>query len=326
MNSEQYNRVSVIDPVTPAIDRVKLILFRPFDLRKWFVIGFCAWLAYLGGGGGGGPGGGGGGPPYNVPHERHEAGEQIKEGIETARYYISNNLYWIIPVTVTVVVLVILIGLLVAWLNSRGRFMFLHCVATNKAQVAVPWHKFRQQGNSLFLFRIVLGIISLVVVVVPIIGIVVLVIMMISGSAPAIVSIPGIIILSLTIFALSILLFLVKKFTFDFVVPIMFLRMASCTACWREFRIILSANKLRFTLYLLFQIVIKIVIGAIIGIGFFIGLCLCCASCLLMLPYIGTVILLPVLVFTRAYSLCYLQQFGPQFDIFRTEIEAAESV
>ena len=326
MNSEQYNRVSVIDPVTPAIDRVKLILFRPFDLRKWFVIGFCAWLAYLGGGGGGGPGGGGGGPPYNVPHERHEAGEQIKEGIETARYYISNNLYWIIPVTVTVVVLVILIGLLVAWLNSRGRFMFLHCVATNKAQVAVPWHKFRQQGNSLFLFRIVLGLISLVVVVVPIIGIVVLVIMMISGSAPAIVSIPGIIILSLTIFALSILLFLVKKFTFDFVVPIMFLRMASCTACWREFRIILSANKLRFTLYLLFQIVIKIVIGAIIGIGFCIGLCLCCASCLLMLPYIGTVILLPVLVFTRAYSLCYLQQFGPQFDIFRTEIEAAESV
>ncbi len=327
MNSEQSNRVSVIDPVTPAIDRVKLILFRPFDLRKWFVIGFCAWLAYLGGGGGGGGGGGrGGGPPYNVPHKQNEVGEQIKQGIETARYYISNNLYWIIPVAVTAVVLVILIGLLVAWLNSRGRFMFLHCVATNKAEVAVPWHKFRQQGNSLFLFRIVLGIISFVVVVVPIIGIVALVIMMVSGSAPGIVAIPGIIILGLTIFALSILLFLVKKFTFDFVVPIMFLRMASCTACWREFRTILSANKLRFTLYLLFQIVIKIVIGAMIGIGFCIGICFCCASCLLLIPYIGTVILLPVLVFTRAYSLYYLQQFGPEFDVFRTEIEAVESV
>lgn len=324
MNSEQSNRVSVIDPVTPAIDRVTLILFRPFDLRKWFVIGFCAWLAYLGAGGGGGPGGGG--PPYNVTHERHEVREQIKEGVETARYYISNNLYWILPVTVTVVVLVILIGLLVAWLNSRGKFMFLHCVATNKAQVAVPWHKFRQQGNSLFLFQIVLGIISFIVVIVPIIGIVVLVIMMGTGSAPGIVSIPGIIILSLTIFVLSILLFLVRKFTFDFVVPIMFLRMASCTACWREFRTILSANKLRFALYLLFQIVIKIVIRAIIGIGFCIGLCLCCASCLLLIPYIGTVILLPVLVFTRAYSLCYLQQFGPEFDVFRTEIEAVESV
>ncbi len=326
MNSEQSNRVSVIDPVTPAIDRVKLILFRPFDLRKWFVIGFCAWLAYLGSGGGGGGGGGGSGPPYNVPHEQHGAGEQIKQGIETAKYYVSNNLYWIIPVAVTVVVLIILIGLLVAWLNSRGRFMFLHCVATNKAQVAVPWHEFRQQGNSLFLFRIVLGIISFVVVVVPIIGIVALVIMMVSGSAPGIISIPGIAILGLMIFCLSILLFMVRKFTFDFVVPIMSLRMSSCTACWREFMTILSANKLRFALYLLFQIVIKIVIGAMIGIGFCIGICLCCASCLLLIPYIGTVILLPLLVFTRAYSLYYIQQFGPEFDVFRTEIEAVESV
>jgi hypothetical protein len=325
MNSEQSNRISVIDPVTPAIDRVKLILFRPFDLGKWFVIGFCAWLAYLGGGGGGG-GGGSGGPRYNVPPERREVIEQIRQGIETARHYISDNLFWIVPVTVTVVVLVILIGLLVAWLNSRGKFMFLHCVATNKAQVVLPWHKFRRQGNSLFLFRIVLGIIGFVIVIVPVIGIIVLAIMMKSDATPVVVSVIGFIILGFIIFALSILLFLVKKFTFDFVVPIMFLRMVSCTAGWREFMAVLSANKLRFTLYLLFQIVIKLVIGVMISIGFCIGCCFCCASCLLLVPYIGTVILLPVLVFTRAYSLYYLQQYGPQFDVFRTEIESSESV
>ena len=204
--------------------------------------------------------------------------------------------------------------------------MFLHCVATNKAEVSVPWSKFRQQGNSLFIFRIVLGIISFVVVVAPVIGIVVLIIMMISGTTPGVVSVPGIVILGLMIFCLSILLFLVKKFTFDFVVPIMFLRMSSCTAGWREFMAVLSANKLRFTFYLLFQIVIKIIIGVMIGIGFCIGLCLCCASCLLFIPYIGTVILLPVLVFTRSYSLYYLQQYGPQYDVFRTEIETTESV
>jgi len=89
---------------------------------------------------------------------------------------------------------------------------------------------------------------------------------------------------------------------------------------------LLSANKLRFTLYLLFQIVIRIVITVIVGIGVCIGFCLCCASCLLFIPYIGTVILLPVLVFTRAYSLYYLQQYGPQYDVFRTDIEAVESV
>ena len=327
MNSEQPNRISVIDPITPAIDRVKLILFRPFDLGKWFIIGFCAWLAYLGTGGGGNPGGGGGGGPrYTVSHKESEAREQLKEFVESARYYVSDNISWIVPVAVIVITLIILIGFLVAWLNSRGKFMFLHCVATNKAQVVFPWHKFRQQGNSLFLFRIVLGLIGFVVVVLPIVGIILLGIMIGTGSAPPIVSIPGIILLALVLIGFLITLFLVKKFTFDFVVPIMFLRMSSCTAAWREFIAVLSANKLRFTLYLIFQIVIKIVIGVMIGIGFCIGLCFCCASCLLLVPYIGTVILLPVHVFTRSYSLYYLQQYGKQFDVFRSEIETIESV
>jgi len=326
MNFEQPNRVSVIDPVTPAIDRVKLMLFKPFDLGRWFVIGFCAWLSgyrpFSGGGSGGGGGGGGGGsgPPYNVPQE------EIKQTIQSARYYISSNMYWILPVTVTIVVLIILIGFLVTWLSSRGRFMFLHCVATNKAEVSVPWHKFGKQGNSLFLFRIVLGLIGFVVVIVPIIGIVVLVVMMVSGTASGIVTIPGIAILILMVICLAILLFLVRKLTFDFVVPIMYLRMVSCTTGWREFKILLSANKLRFALYLLFQIVILVVIGTIKTIGFCIGCCFCCASCLLLIPYVGTVIYLPFFVFKRGYSLYYLQQFGPRFDVFHAEIEAAESV
>jgi hypothetical protein len=172
----------------------------------------------------------------------------------------------------------------------------------------------------------VLGLIGFVVVVLPIVGIIVLGIMIGTRSAPPIVSIPGIILLALVLISFLIALFLVKKFTFDFVVPIMFLRMSSCRATWREFMAILSANKLRFTLYLLFQIVIKIVIGVMIGIGFCIGLCFCCASCLLLIPYIGSVILLPVSIFTRSYSLYYLQQYGPEFDVFRTEMETTGSI
>lgn len=237
-----------------------------------------------------------------------------------------DNLYWIVPVVVIVVVLTVGFGLLIAWLNSRGKFMFLHCVATNKAEVKVPWHKFRRQGNSLFLFRIVLGIIGFFVIGVPILGIVLLIVMIATGAGPTVASIFGVAILGLLIFALSIVLVLVKKFTLDFVVPIMFLQTTNCMAGWREFMSILSANKLRLALYLLFQIVIAIVIGVIVMIGFCIGTCLCCASCLLMIPYIGTVIMLPLLVFKRGYSLYYLQQFGPQFDVFTAESLEAEPV
>jgi hypothetical protein len=322
MTPEQPNRVSVIDPITPAIDRVKLMLFKPFELRRWFIIGFCAWLAFLGGGS---PGGGGGGN-YNIPRQPHQQQAQLREAIEAVKEFLVENLYWIVPVAVIVVVLAIGFALLIAWLNSRGKFMFLHCVATNKAEVKVPWHKFRKQGNSLFLFRIVLGIIGFFVVGLPILGIILLIVMIATGAGPTIASIGGIAILGLLIFVLSIVLFLVKKFTLDFVVPVMFLRTTNCVAGWREFKTILSKNKLRFALYLLFQIVIAIVIGVIVMVGFCIGFCLCCASCLLMIPYIGTVLILPLLVFKRAYSLYYLQQFGPEFDVFSTESLEAEPV
>ena len=54
------NKMSIryIEPVSRAVDRAIDICFRPFDLGKWFVLGFACWLARLtqGGGGGGGDG------------------------------------------------------------------------------------------------------------------------------------------------------------------------------------------------------------------------------------------------------------------------------
>ncbi len=311
MNAERPDRVSVIDPISPAIERAKIMLFRPFDLKRWFVIGFCAWLAYLGSGGGGG---GGGGPNFHVADHRGDF--KVREALNEAKEFALDNLYWIIPVAVLAVVIGITLWLVFTWLNSRGRFMFLHCVAENKAEVINPWGKFKKYANNLFLFRIVLCLISLVIVGLPAVGMAFLIIMAVSKTGLYAISIPGVVILGLAIFAISIALFLVKKFTMDFVVPIMFLRTVSCVAGWREFMTILSANKLRFALYLLFQIVIVIVIGTIIALGFCIGCCLCCVSILLLIPYIGTVILLPIFVFRRAYSLYYLQQFGLEFDVF----------
>ncbi len=311
MTVERPDRVSVIDPITPAIDRAKTMLFKPFDLKRWFVIGFCAWLAYLGTG----AGGGGGGSNFNIHHGK-DRDAQIGEALNEAKEFIVDNLHWIIPVAIVAVVVGIILWLVITWLNSRGRFMFLHCVAQNKAEVKNPWHKLKKHANNLFLFRIVLWLIGLVAVGLPVLGMVFLIIMAVSKTGLHIFSIPGIVILGLVTFIISIALFLVRKFTMDFVVPIMFLRTSSSIAGWSEFLTILSANKLRFALYLLFQIAIAMAIGAVIVIGCCIGCCLCCVSALLFVPYIGTVILLPLLVFKRSYSLYYLQQFGPEFDVF----------
>jgi hypothetical protein len=42
----------------------------------------------------------------------------------------------------------------------------------------------------------------------------------------------------------------------------------------------------------------------------------CILGCFLIIPYLGTVLLLPVLILKRAYSLYYLAQYGPEFDCF----------
>lgn len=314
MTAEQTNKVSVIDPIDPAIKRVKEILFKPFDFGKWFTIGFCAWLAYLGCGGGGGGGGGN----WNSPHGPNVHKAEIAENVNTAKEYFLDNLCWIAPAAVIAVVLIIGICLLIVWLNSRGKFMFLHCVAGNKSEIKVPWEKYRAHAWSLFLFRIVVGLIWKVIVAVPVLGIVLFSITMANHTVSYAVSIPAVIILGFIVFVFAIALFLVKKFTSDFVVPIMFLRTASCVDGWREFLKVLSANKARFTLYILFQIIISIAIATIIFFICCAGCCLCCASVLLLIPYIGTVILLPIFVFKQAYPLYYLRQFGPAFDVFGT--------
>ena len=42
----------------------------------------------------------------------------------------------------------------------------------------------------------------------------------------------------------------------------------------------------------------------------------CTAGCLMAIPFIGTVLLLPILIFKRSYSLFYLAQYGPEYDVF----------
>jgi len=312
MDTEQRPYVSIIDPIGPAITKVKEILFRPFDLAKWFVIGFCAWLANLGKGGGGG----GGGSNFNFNAAQQNQFHHTKDAF-------FENLSWIIPVAIVGVILFLGIGIILTWLSSRGKFMFLHCVAENKAEVKIPWRKFQKQGNSLFLFRLVVGILSLICIAI-LLGLIIFLIILCDESDGATMAlfIIGLIFLALLIIAVAVSIGVLMKFTKDFVVPIMFLSAERCVEAWRKLLSIFSINKARFALYILFQIVIGMAIGGII-LALAICTC-CCACCFMVIPYIGTVLLLPLLVFSRAYSLLYLKQYSSQFDVFAVSESSAD--
>ncbi len=307
--SNSHREISVTEPVSPALERVKTMLFKPFDPGKWFVIGFCAWLAYLG------EGGGDGGFNGRTNFDNHNpTAESFRHDYFQAREYVLNNLVWIVPVAASAVILLLALWLLILWLSSRGKFMFLHCVALDKAEVSVPWTKFGHEADSLFWFRAVLGFAGMVLALPPIVFAGALVVRMVvrgEVNIPAVMMAVG---LCLLFFLLAIVFALIQKFTVDFVVPIMFLRRSRCLAAWKEFWGLLASHAGLFTLYILFQVVLGMAIGIIVLTAIIVTCCIAC--CLMIIPYIGTVVLLPVLVFKQSYPLYFLQQFGSDFDVF----------
>ncbi len=286
----QTANVSVTLPISPALERVKLLLFRPFDLGKWFVIGFCAWLAALG------ERGFSFNFNYNRGSQHRLTSAELREWFERARDYVMSNLNWLLPLVIGIVIFVVVLGLLILWLRCRGSFMFLHCVAFNKAEIGGPWDKFATAGNSLFAFRVVLSLIAMVAML-PLLAIMIVTFLRLIGQS---LTIPRILLtllpLGLMFFAVGVIFLVIRKLTTDFVVPIMFLRGTKCLSAWSEFLGLLSLNIGRFVVYLLFQIVLGILVIMTILAAFIITCCIAC--CLMLIPYIGTVLLLPVLAFT----------------------------
>jgi len=300
--------ISVTEPVSPALERVKRILFQPFDLGKWSVIGFCAWLAQLGESGGTSAN-------FNFNSRSHQfSGDDLRHDFLRAKDYVLDHLNWIVPLAAVLLVVGLALWLLFLWLNSRGKFMFLHCVVRDKADVAEPWHQFAHEANSLFLFRLGLGLVSMIVTLpLLIVAIVIVGKMFLTGQfiPSAIISAIGFGFIFLgvaTVFAI------IQKLTLDFVVPLMFLRRGSSLSAWQELGPLISGHVGTFILYFLFQIALAMAIGVMV-LGAVIITC-CLAGCLMALPYLGTVLLLPVSMFKRCYSLYFLAQFGQQYDVF----------
>lgn len=297
MQEYQQLSISVIDPISDAIERTKFILFSPFEISKWFVIGFCAFLAFLGQSGG---------SNFNTGSNFNSGNKQDIQNT------ISSNLPIIITIAAIVIVFIIAFAALFCWLSSRGRFMFLHCVAKNVAEIKSPWSTYRNEANSLFLFRLsVMVIIFMILVIVGAIGF--LAAMLIKGQEQVILGIILLVLLASFLLCLFLTSTLTLKFTKDFIVPIMYRQRCTCVEAWSQFWPVLATNKGNFTLYILFQIVIHIAISTITLIIVLITCCI--AGCILAIPYIGSVLMLPLTVFLRSYSLYYIRQYSPQFNV-----------
>jgi len=100
----------------------------------------------------------------------------------------------------------------------------------------------------------------------------------------------------------------------NFVVPIMYKHRLPASRAWGRFLALFKQHLLHFVLYGLFIFVLSFLVFVAIVMA---GLLTCCVGfILLIIPYIGTVVTLPVWYTLRAFSLEYLAQFGPEYDLF----------
>jgi hypothetical protein len=289
-------KIEIFQPFGEAFELMKKILFQPFDAKKWFVIGFAAWLSQLGSGG-----------SYSFRTSRGSDWQNVP-GYDHLRDTISQIPQWVL-VSGGVVLLVLLVTLIAifAWLRARGRFMFIDCIVKNRGGVAEPWREFREQGNSYFIFALVVGLIVLVVVGV--------------ASLPFILPIlRGVTFLHLHDFylfsmialwaVLLVIIIIAWNLVSHFMVAIMYRRRCLALEAFSAALSLIWDYPGEITLYCLFWIVLAIA-AAIAACAAILFTC-----CLALLPYIGTVIMLPLFVWLRAFGLRFIRQFGGDYDVW----------
>jgi len=298
--------VSVTEPIAPAIERTRQMLFRPFDFQKWITLGFCAFLANLGFGSGGGGGGGNGG--FGGPGGGGGNADSPEELIEQGKQWVIDHFEWIVLGVMCFVIFVAIVSTLVMWLSSRGQFLFVAGVARDRAEVREPWREFRELGNSLFWFRVWFSLAIFLVLLAALVTCGLLAWPDIHNERFGVMSAVALALGVTTFLVVVIVGAVIEVFLYHFVVPIMYLRRVTAMQGWHEFNHAIFADyKGTLVLYLLFQIVLGVAIGVISTLA----MCLTC--CIAALPFVGTVILLPLFVFHRSYTLYFLEQFGPEW-------------
>ena len=290
-------KIEIFKPFGEGVELTKKILFQPFNFEKWLIIGFAAFLS-----------GHFAGVGFNFPFG----------GFPT--HYAKQNFVspdweewkpWLVVGIIVLGTLILSLIIVLMWLRARGNFIFTDCITRNRPAIVGPWREYRREGNSYFFFLLLVMCGSFAIL--GLLGLCFFLGFGIFGqgsSNPAMTSV--LIIFFVFIFIAWICFGFFFGVTSYFMVPVMYVRRCWAVEAFRQVFGLVLEHIGSFILFCLFGICLLLG-AAMIG-----GIATCATCCLAALPYVGTVILLPVFVCLRAFGLRFIRQFGPEYDVWAT--------
>ncbi len=247
---------SAVDAISPAIERMQRMLFRPFDLGQWLILGFLTFLQLLGEGGG-----------YTGSSWNRGAGsDEARRTVEETLSWISAHMAIVAVIGFFLVLVFLALLVLFQWLSARGTFCYLDSVARGRAEVVRPWKEHGRLADSLFFWRLIFTLVVLFAIVLLAIPIVLALSKAFSSGhdfGPLDVlfgGAAGLAILVLVLFVLCALV--VKVLLVDFVAPVQYARRIRCSEAFRTVIALAKANAGQFILYLVLRILFAILFCA----------------------------------------------------------------
>lgn len=250
-----------------AFKHANKICFKPFNLSKWFKLGFINML--IGGGGASGfsfnsGGGGSSTTPSGHTGKAPEAFNKISAWIKDHQSLFAASIG-------ILVLLFIGFVLFLMWLYSIFNFIFIDNVIKNQASIREPYHKLKPKGWSYFWWAI-----GFSAIVLSILGITVGVpaVLLIWLKPHMAIVILGVIYCIMAFISILVISTIISILTHDFVLPVMYLENVKILAAWKKYIPTLKAHVGQTIIYLLLKIVIAIgsaLVAGIVGVIMLIG-------------------------------------------------------
>lgn len=298
-----------IAAVTAAARHTRRLLFGGWSAQRWLYLAFAAWLAHLGSGG----------MRFRVP-----GAPRPSMGVPAVDETWSELWPWMaLALGVLVLVGLFALGLWVAvvYLNARGAFLFVEMLVRDASTISRSWRRHGALADDLFLFRVRLGLAYFAAVGIPCtVGA-----LAVGGwswwapETPLLVPVAGgllalclLVALQLTLLYRGLLVLL-----YDLVVPIMYVRRVGVRTAARSVASLLLAHPRMALRYA----AVRTALGAgAAAAGLTVGGLLWMFG---SMPVVDAVILVPVLVFVRSFSMHFAARLAP--DLAVLDLEAARA-